>query len=258
MNASVKSIVLASVLAGFGATAQAAIVLQDDFSYANGNLVGQTPDVGGAWGSHSGAGSVPVQVAAGAVVLNQGSGSREDVNATFTTPVGSGMKYYAGFDLTMSGPASSVTSTYFAHFLTGTSSFGSRVWVTVPSTAGYKLALSGGSSIESTWASDLAYGTTYRIVVAYDYDTGATTGGTLWVNPTSSASSSIATTTGFQNAFTSFAFRQASGNTIQTIDNLIVANTFDEAAGITVAPEPASLSLLALGGLLMLKRRRQA
>ena len=70
-----KSILGIGAVVALAGTAFAVTPFVEDFSYADGNLVGN-----GGWAAHSGAGNSPVQVSGGQITLNQGSGSREDVN----------------------------------------------------------------------------------------------------------------------------------------------------------------------------------
>jgi hypothetical protein len=232
-------------------------MVSDDFSYADGNLVGNDPPVGGIWGAHSGGGSTPVQVSSGAITLAQGGGTREDVNSTFETgAIGAGDIVYAGFDLTVPDPGAAIVDTYFAMFMEGTSFFNARIWVTAPTTSGYRLALSNDNSITDAdgevRTGDLAFGTTYRVVHRYEYDTGE---GTIWIDPVDESSPSlVAGDPGFSDEVAAYAFRQATGNTMQIIDCLRVADTFDEAANCI--PEPASAALLLLAGIGMFAIRR--
>ncbi len=251
----------AAALAVFiSASAQGALLVSDSFPYADGNLVGQTPTVGGTWAAHSGAGNLPVQVSSGQIVLQQGSGSREDVNSSFDggwTAGTSGNVVYSSFDLSVPDPSATISSTYFAHFLQGTSTFASRLWVTTPTSSGYRIALTNGSSLSPAtgapaYSSDLAFGTTYTVVTSYDYSTMT---GQLWIDPTLASHPSLdATDPGFADAVTAYAFRQSSGNTIENIDNLKVGTTFYDVTGI---PEPSSLCLLGLGGLALMGRKRR-
>jgi hypothetical protein len=166
--------------------------------------------------------------------------------------------FYAGFDVTVDASAAP-GSVMFAHFLQGTTNFTSRLWVTAPTASGYRLALSNDSSITDAdgevFSSDLTLGTSYRVVVSYDFSAGA---GTLWINPVDQSSPSLsATDPGFNNAVAAYAFRQgtlSSGGSTQTIDNLYVATTFTEA--LTGIPEPATAGFLLLGSLFLARRRR--
>ncbi|HVT30935.1 MAG TPA: hypothetical protein VHE81_23215, partial [Lacipirellulaceae bacterium] len=212
--------------------ANGSMLVSDSFSYSDGNLVPNDPPIGGAWNAHSGAGSVAVQVSSGTIGLAQGSGSREDVNVPFEGgfAAGAGSVLYSGFDLTVPDPGTTITSTYFAHFLQGTSNFTSRLWVTTPSTIGYRLALSNDSALDldgEAYSGDLVFGTTYRVVTKYDFDNQ---NGEMWINPVDESSPSFAATDpGFSDAVNAYAFRQAAGNTNQTIDNLYVSTTFQGA-----------------------------
>ena len=244
-NHKMKKLLLTLSLAAVSVAGAHAQILfeQNDFTWVSGNLAGQN-----GWAAHSGAGSLPVQVTtSGSFTLAQGSGSREDVNrdvGAFT----SGNSYYAAFILNVSG-TSSVTNSYFAHFLNGTANFRSRVWVTSSSGSDYTLGFSNGSSIESTWATGLDFNTDYTVVFSYTQDTGAAS---LWINPVNFSSTSISAVASLQDpALSAVAFRQAAGNTTQIISNLVVGTDFN--ATLAAVPEPSTyaLRLVVAGGLLL-------
>lgn len=231
--------------AGLATTANAGnILLSEQFNYPDGNLAGN-----GGWTAHSGVGAMPVQVTGGTAVLNQGSGSREDVNVLTGTTLAAGQTWYAGFDFTNSGGSANV---YFAHFFQSTSVFAARTFVT-PATGGgdYTLGLSDAGGVPDagvTWASDLSFGTTYRAVISYSFDTGNTR---LWINPVLEGDTNLSTTGQVSRPLTGFALRQSGGDSSQTIDNLIVGDSF-----AAVVPAPGALALLGLGGLAAARRRR--
>jgi hypothetical protein len=231
---------VAAILTVFGIKqSQADVLYSDDFnSYANGNL-----DVQGGWLSQSASNSTPVQVSGGAISLDQGSGSREDVNHPLGATMGIGDTWYYSFDATVTGDSSLV---YFAMFLQGASNFEGKLFV-APSTVGsdFVFGITGSaSSAPTTWGTGLSFGTDYKVVVSFDYDTEVST---LWVNPTSVSSTSVNNTGTFQDPATAIAFRQATGATsVETIDNLIVGTTF---ADVVPTPEPTTLALAAVGGL---------
>jgi len=242
-----KCLALAATLLATSA-ANAALFYNEEFDYADGAL---TTVSGGLWTAHSGAGSNSVMVSSETISLNHGSGSREDVKRETGSAMGAGDKWYAAFDVTVSGGSDTV---YFAHFVEGASLFESRVFVTAPTAGGnYTIGLSNTSTVTSTWASDFTFGDKHRVVVSYDYDTHVSN---LWVDPVDESSTFITVNNGFSDEISGFAFRQAAGNSVQVIDNLAVATTFNEA--LTGVPEPATLSLLALAtmGCVGVARRR--
>lgn len=231
------------------AAANGAMLLTDDFDY-----VGALTSNG--WTAHSGAGAKVIMSDGTNATVVQSAGSGEDVNRNTGEVMGAGDKWYAGFDVAVTGTGAAVaTSTYFAHFLEGTSTFESRLFVTAPAGGGnYRLAFSNSSTIASTWASDFTFGDTHRVVMAYDYTSGAST---LWVDPVNEASTSISGPALFSDEITSFALRQnTGGDSSQLIGNLFVATSFNEA--LSGIPEPASLVLVGLAGLALVgvARRR--
>jgi hypothetical protein len=236
----------------FGAQASlGALLVSDNFDRAAGNLVGTTSTSGGVWGTHSGAGVGPVQINNNRIAIVQGTGYNEDVNIPLGKTMAAGDVFYSAFDLTLDA-AANPSNVYFAMFMAGTSSFDGRIWATAPTTSGYRLALSNDNSITDAdgevFSGDLAFGTTYRIVHSYDFSAKK---GTLWISPVDQTSPSLtATDAGYSDAITSYAFRQAGGNSTQYIDNLAVGTSFAD-----VVPEPASLMLLGLGGLFLRRRR---
>jgi hypothetical protein len=208
-----------------------------------------------------------VQVSSGAAVIAQGAGSREDVNTTFAGGVvqAAGQKFYAAFDVTVTGAGAVAADDYFASFLQSTSNFNAKVFITPANTGGndftFGIQATSGDDLTvgangAKWATDFAFGSTNRIVTAYDFNTTTTE---LWINPTSESDPHLTiVSTVASTANAAYSFRQAGDLTVtQTVDNLNVATTFQEALTGVAVPEPASLGVLALGGLTLLARRRK-
>lgn len=220
-------------------------------SWTAGDVVGQN-----GWTAHSGAAAVPVQVdTSGTMTLAQGSSSREDVSRGVGT-IGLGETYYAAFNFSTTAP-STPTATYFAHFKNATTGFSSRIFVT--SFAGEDFTLGfGNGALESTWATGLTFGVEYTVVASYTLSgDGLSSTASLWLNPTDSASTSIAATGTIPNNVEAFAFRQAAGNTTQLVSNLVVGTDFDQT--LAAVPEPSTVALagLSLFAMLYLFRRRR-
>ena len=213
-------------------SATAAVIINETFSYSNGALTGNA-----AWDAHSGTVG-QISVVGGAITLSDSNS--EDVNTTFT-PVTSGT-LYASFDMSVADPISYTGNDYeyFAHFKDDGFDYMSRVDIAAFSASGYSLGLSQSSTAEIVSSTILSYGTSYSVVIGFDFTSGLST---LWIDPTSAADSNITTSAvDSANDISAFAFRQGSSSPDQeiTIDNLIVATTFAEAV-----PEPNTYALLA-------------
>lgn len=196
------------------------ILVSEDFTYSDGNLIGN-----GDWVAHDAAGSNAVQVSSNQIVIIHGSGSREDVNIPFT-PVTAGA-VYASFDFMVSNLGSAIAGTdyeYFAHF----GEYKARVDIISPSDGGdFSVGISSGASTaEAEWSTDLSYDTSYRLTVKYDISNGQAQ---LWVNALSETDPSILGTTGTGVSVSNFSFRQSNSTSDETVvvDNLIVGQTFD-------------------------------
>lgn len=226
------------------------VLVSDDFP-TNGTLTGTTPSVGGEWTRISGT-TNQIQVVNNRVQLTD-SASEDNESGFAAVTTGS---IYFGIDLSVADPGSygGTDFEYFSHF--SGSTFRARTDIAAFSASGYRPGIATASSVaETTWGSDLAYGTDYRLVVGYDFTTGLAS---MWVDPTAITDPSISSTgvlTG--GSIDAFNFRQSSSTPNQdlSIGNLRVATTFDEV--LIGVPEPASVSLFVgvAAGLLCLGRR---
>jgi hypothetical protein len=249
-----KKYLILGLLAFVCSNASATPLFSDDFNaYANGSI---TAVSAGIWANHSGtAGQVDVQSG----VVNLTAAESEDVNALISGgPYTSGLLYYSlivNFSVLPAGAGN-----YFAHFKDASTGFRARLFATtVGATPGYyRLAINNGSTpISATFGTDLSLGSFHQAVVRYDAGAVATT---LWVDPTLETDTSVtATDVVTPIGVSAFALRQSRTTGpvdmgTLTVDNVLVATTFAE---VVPVPEPSSILLASLGGLLGLYRLRR-
>jgi hypothetical protein len=211
------------------APASALELMYDDFDY--GGTAGDLTTVsGGTWSSHSGTGN-PVQYVAtslsmagyssgigGSATFANGSGSREDVNCTFTAR-NSGIVYYAAL---VNLSTASTASAYFMHLNSSTNHRARLFAQDVSGNLRFGLSTSGDGTYSTT---DFSYNTTYLVVAKYDIDTGDSA---LYVLNSCSATepaTALVTSTGTSGTTVSrIAIRQDTGGLAGTIDDIRVAD----------------------------------
>ena len=238
--------------------------ITDDFS-TDGSLVGTTPDSGlGSWTRISGS-SAPV-VSNGSLTIATTGGEAAQLNFA-SSDLSTGTIYF-GWDFTVSATGSLDTNgtiQAIAGFRSGTAASGSAALsfgVFRPSSSAQSFSgapdtttsqvvvgLFTGSSLNATnsdlseWSVALDRGATYRAVLGFDLSNDSAT---LWINPSSSASTSVSlssVTAGARGIF----FRQGgSSHGTVSVDNVTVSQAFATAAvSASAIPEPAALPLLA-------------
>ncbi|MCP4592170.1 MAG: PEP-CTERM sorting domain-containing protein [bacterium] len=254
------------LVVGFMASAaDATLYWADDFSYDDGGLTdydgaggGTGDDVsGGLWTTYSGA-TYPggIDVSGGKALLRQGNPASEDAERLTGTSLAAGETIYASFEFSVEDLRGGVESfdgdqSYFVHF----DGYRTRVHLrdAVGGGGGFTLGLSGGSGEPpAIWATDLAFDTPYLGIISYEFDTGVSK---LWVDPTTELSTSITDTGSDSGGVDSLCLRQdyvsAGDHGVVSIDSAATGSTFAD-----VIPEPASLALMAMGAMTLLRRRR--
>jgi endonuclease/exonuclease/phosphatase family metal-dependent hydrolase len=205
--------------------ADAALLLNDSFSYPDGPLVTVS---GGVWAHHSGSAG-EVMVSSGRVLLNEGN--TEDVNAPLAGQPyeASGVTnvFYASFTVKFTSlPGGG--GTYFAHFKNSSTTFRARIWALTGGAASGKFRLgissTSGSAISATNTTDLSLNTDYTVVTRLVNTNSVST---LWINPQAESDASISTSES-ASTFTvvSYALRESTGEGALNLDNLRVGTSF--------------------------------
>ncbi len=242
MNNLMRIAVVALVILFASTSVQAVVIVHEDFSYPNGNLVGND-----GWSNLSGTGTF-IQVSGGVVTgLTAGSGSREDGGLTFTaTP---SLLFYA-FDLQYTG-STPAGNAYFAA-LRNSGTFVARTFLAAPTSTGFRLGIGTNGTNDgaaTVFTPDLTINTFYRIVVGYDPTTGALN---FWINNGNEGSPDLSiAAAGTTATLNGFNLRQGGDGANSylglNIDNFEVATTFQEAFDFTPIPEPATYAMLFIG-----------
>ena len=224
------------------------LLLDETFSYSDGGLTNVS---GGSWVRNSGSDSPSTPlVSSGAITISRSNA--DDVYRKFSgTTYSSGNLYYK-FTLDMGTlPAAGAGGYYFAGLGQSSTTIRDRLYVTTDETSGgdYQIGV-GNDELGVRWGSDLNLNTTYTIVVMADLDNDVTK---LWIDPTSELSTSVSFTDADTYAVDSIKIRQATGIGISTIDDLCVGTTFTD-----VVPEPATIAMFGIGGLIAFIIRRSA
>ncbi len=259
-----RSSLFAAVVAGLGlaASAGAATIFSDTFSYPNGALLPVPPATGpavnGGWVATGTANATnPIQVTGGvAVMLTSGQDGNSPFSSNFAHADGD--KLVTSLDVNVS--AAQASGDYFTHLgNTGDSSlFFQRLFVK-SSGAGYVLGIIG-SSVPSGGApvyggAVLGFGTSTHIDVTWNVLAGALNDtfdiavngspyvtGAAWTSTTGEPAGSLSTVN----------LRQGSGTAAATltVDNININYT------PAVVPEPMALGLIAPAALMIARRRR--
>ncbi len=248
-----KIALLLTITLSVVANLKANIVLNEQFTYPDGPLVGA---VGSPWQAHSGAGSNPVLVTNKEIRVAHGSGTREDVNAALAGapyPVAGGASLYASFQVRFTA-LPGTNGDYFAHFRDAGTGFRCRIWASATNAEPGRFRLSVGNTSSDNpslgqFPRDLDTGAVYQVVTRLEVGTGVST---LWVNPASEADTSVQPlqTTGPIDIST-YAFRQGSGpGGACWVSNLKVGTSFNDVAGANNPPTITAIAdqHLSMGG----------
>ena len=234
-----KKILVGLSLALLAGSSFGAILATDDFSYT-GALTAN------GWVNYSGTGSI----SSDGSVATVGTGA-EDISLGFSDQLTGNV--FASFELTVDSLSSG--GTYNFGFIDG-STMESRFGL-VASGSGFALAVFGTGTSSLGSSSELAFSTSYFVTIGYNATTFTHS---LWLDSDGSneGSPDLTYNQGSNTGIDGFFLRQAApfqdGSNTFDVDDLVVASTFGEAA--PAIPEPATMSLLGLGALAMVLRRR--
>ncbi len=221
------------------ALADAALLLNDPFSYPDGSLVTVS---GGVWVHHSGSVNGEVTVASGRVLLSDAN--TEDVNASLAgqpyPASGTTNVFYASFTVKFTSLPSS-SGAYFAHFKDSSSGFRARIWALTggAGTGKFRLGISStsGSVISAASSVDLNLNQDYTVVTRLVNSNSAAT---LWINPAAESDAGISTSESASTfTVTSYALRENAGEGALNLDNLRVGTSFADVYSSGSGQSPA-------------------
>jgi PEP-CTERM motif len=256
-----KKLVAASLVACSGIiSSQATVLFSDSFnSYTDGNLIGQ-----GNWVLVSSAVN-PIQVNSGVVSMVATGQDLASALPGGVYTLGDNTSFYIGLDLNVSAAG---TGDYFLHTTPAPGNTGTLVdrLELKSSGAGFVLGYleqSGTGGVINYGATVLNFGTSYRVVLAYNDVAGPLNDtASLYVNPSDTtteannlaylANDTWTTTTAESDAIGTLNLRQGATGAAssETVDNLDGGTSFADAATFHAlpTPEPTSLALMGLGG----------
>lgn len=222
------------------------VLASDDFSYT-GDLTAN------GWVAHSGAGNKIVMANGSVATLDQSGGSGEDVNMAFTPQTATDTTF-AAMDLNVpsGNPVNpDASGLYFFHLKDASFAFRARTGLLSPTGPGdFALAINGDNSnlgAGASWATDLSFDTTYRVVVSWDAVTGTSE---MWVDPVDVNSTSVTHTgVGIGDLMEGVALRQSNDYTgFITVDNVVAGKTFADVLGGSGGPNTGAPGCDGSGG----------
>jgi len=264
---------LSLVLIGVGCLlfqAQATLLFSDGFGYNTGFLAGNiNPGSGDKWGPSA----TPITVASGSLAysglvdlpgdnkLSDAWGTASSITNGFASTTSGTIYYSFLLDVTTAPGANS----YLTSLNPGTTPPGgsgdaiTMYFGTVTGGTTFKLGVRGGGSSTVNTPSTYSVGTTYLIVLGYDFG-AADHNMSLWVNPTpggSMPSATVTQTPGTKATSIANVGFKAQGTTgTFLIDDLRIGTTWGD---VTPTPEPSTFALAGLGmlGLILARRVRR-
>jgi hypothetical protein len=247
----VKAMVGVGLLAFAAGRANATLLVNEQFNYADGALTNVS---GGVWTAFSGALTSPLNVSGGQAVLTDANA--QDCGISLGGAHSNDV-LYGSFDVNFS-VAPHGTGTYIAMFKNSATFYDPRIWAT-NNAGNVTLGIANAAGAPVLLATDIALGTTHKIVFKVD-QTGANMVSTLWVDPALESSTSCVATDLVVSgtALVQFALRQATasvGAGTETVDNILIGTTF---ADVVPVPEPSTMMLVGAGltGMFFIRRRR--
>lgn len=258
----------ALVIGALAPIANATVFFNDDFStFTNGDLVGQN-----GWAQRGTTATLPLQVNGGRVVIGGGQtvDNQDAIKVAGAPTIADGTSLFMGARFTINS-ASTATggSSYFLALRTG--GFDNlRIAVRESSAGKFQLGLrfNGQAANVFAWGSELDYGVRYNLIAAFNSIAGATNDtASVFINPTSqqignntayASVTSLATDlVGPVDGVVISQFGNATGvvSADLALARVLLADNFQEA--FDAVPEPATMSILALGALAALRRRNR-
>lgn len=247
MKTRLTTLAVAAILTA-GTSVHSAIILQDDFSYADGSLTNLSAP---KWTQHSGTAN-DFNIASGKAVIGGSAplSRSADVNSLFLNQpysvTATNAAIYAKFDVEFT-VLPSTSGEYFVHFMP--SSFRGRIIASTTGAAAgkFKIGISHSTSTKTNLPGDFDLNTVYTLVVRILPSSGVCT---LWHNPVNETEAGVTPTDAAVSSpgISGFAMRQANNEGNLFLDNLVVGTAFSDVVPASAGSNPPFITVHPVGG----------
>lgn len=258
-----KTLLIILLISGFQFTRVLGQSLYEDFNYTIGDNIGGNTNASGTtnnnWTTHSNIQAGTINVISGSlsyIGLTASSGNRvnipaangtvpRDVNRNASMAASQNITYASCLVNVIDASQLSTSATFFTngangnffHLSTNSTTFFARTSIRATNGATtFRLGISNFGNVYTEFPTDLAFGTTYLIVLKYEFISPGTDVATLWVNPATlggtepggsvTNSSSTGNVASYNSLNTAINIRNSSSTPKADIDEIRVGTTY--------------------------------